>query len=701
MLPDVSGISPLEDGLLTFTRNGNNFEIKANGEVTPADFEDLYGTSGHYQALVEIYSSDGDLESGPQQFAIELYYERSAYFDDVDERTADQRFTFTEPFETYEGPAAGDELTINWSAPIAGSRSWGAGNPAGGIGCRDNAKTITPHDWSSTGNQDAAQFDAPASTTGKNGTINPTFTKAPDFENPVDHDGDNTYLVRFYNTHNLHNPSPESTIPSCSGSAVDLQIKVKDVGTPAPVTPTGSFSETDQSEVNLSWDAPTQFIEDEDEGGAAVDFPHPAFKPSAYDYRHRPTSSGSWTQVTGATSTSATINGLTTHTLQVQVRATNSEGSSPWPDDFVTITRLPQASISAVNSSITEGSRAQFQVNLDRGSSLTVNLTYSWLGGHGSTTGGTVTFSDSNSQALSLPTTSTGTAGSITVTVASGTGYTIGSPSSDTVTINRQTTPPSTPAAPSLTPLSSTAIRALWQEPTSQQDITSYTVRYSVADANDWTEQTITGTTADITGLTVNTAYDVQVKAHNSDGASSWSSTATASTKTLTATITSDQASLTEGNPASFTVSLSREETVTVALEYAWSGSHGSSTGDSITFFASDGETISIPTTATGSNGSITVAIGTNTAYTIGSPSSATATINRQTTPPSTPDAPSLTPLSSTAIRASWQEPTSQKQITSYTLSHSIGRCQRLDRADHHRDHRRYHRSHRRHRLRC
>ena len=389
VLPDVSGISPLGDGLLTFTRNGNNFEIKANGEVTPAEFEDLYGTSGHYQAPVAIYSSDGDLESGPQKFAIDLYYERSAYFDDADERTADQRFTFTEPFETYEGPAAGDDLTINWSAPIAGSRSWGAGNPAGGIGCRDNAKTITNHTWPGTGNQDAAQFDAPsASTTGKNGTINPTFTNAPDFENPVDHDTDNTYLVRFYNTHNLHNPSPEYAIPSCSGSAIDLQIKVKDVGTPAPVTPTGSYSETDQSEVNLSWAAPTQFIED----GATVDFPHSAFNPSAYDYRHRPTSSDSWTQVTGATSTSATINGLTTHTLQVQVRATNSEGSSPWPEDFVTITRLPQASITALNSSITEGSSAQFQVTLDRSSSLTVNLTYSWLGGHGSTTGGTVTF---------------------------------------------------------------------------------------------------------------------------------------------------------------------------------------------------------------------------------------------------------------------------------------------------------------------
>ena len=417
---------------------------------------------------------------------------------------------------------------------------------------------INNHTWPSAGREDVAQFDAPsASTTDKSGTINPTFTNAPDFEHPADHNGDNTYLVRFYNTHNLHNPSPESVIPSCSGSAIDLRIKVKDVGKPAPVTPTGSFSETDQSEVNLSWAAPTQFIED----GAAVNFPHSAFNPSAYDYRHRPTSSDSWTEVAGATSTSATINGLTTHTLQVQVRATNSEGSSPWPDDFVTITKLPQTSISTVNSSITEGSSAQFQVTLDRSSSLTVNLTYAWTASHGTATEGTLTFTNSSSEILSIPTTSTGNAGSVTVKIASGTGYTVSSSNSATVTIHRQATPPATPAAPSLTALSSTSIRASWQAPTSQSSNTGYTLRYSVADENDWTEQTATSTSADITALTVNTSYDVQIKAHSSDEPSSWSANRKPpAQKNLTTTIESDQASVTEGNPASFTVALSREE---------------------------------------------------------------------------------------------------------------------------------------------
>ena len=157
-LPDTTGLSTPTDALLTFTRNGNNFEIEASGEVTPAEFSAVYGTDQQKEITVSIYSSDGTLESEPQTFNITVYYEASAYFDDADERTADQRFTFNEPFKTYEGPAAGEDITINWSAHMAGSRSWGAGNPAGGIGCRDNAKTDhQPHLARPPATEDAAQ----------------------------------------------------------------------------------------------------------------------------------------------------------------------------------------------------------------------------------------------------------------------------------------------------------------------------------------------------------------------------------------------------------------------------------------------------------------------------------------------------------------------------------------------------------------
>ena len=643
----------------------HDFTITAAAGTTPGEFRTLYGADSHSITVTGTLVAVNTLGmTSNMDFDLKLTYDDSPQLGDPAEYQSNNRWSVTDPYQIYEGSASLPALSIPWTAFSDGHRNWSAGTPTGvTFTCTDHDE-VRPAGWPDDGEKDSEFFKITPEAAADSGTVTAMFKTAPDYENPRD----NTYHLRVTTDHNLHDLGTESDRIGCDGSSVDVLVEVKDVGTPTPVTPTGSFSETDPSKVNISWDAPTQFIED----GAAVDFPHSAFNPSAYDYRHRPTYSDSWTEVTGVTQTTATITGLTGETLQVQVRATNSEGTSPWPDTFITITKLPQVSISAVASPITEGNNAQFQVTLHRSSSLTVNLTYSWLGGHGSATGGTVTFSDSNSQALSLPTTSTGTAGSITVTVVSGTGYTIGSPSSATVTINRQTTPPSTPAAPSLTPLSSTAIRATWQEPASQPPITSYTVRYSVADANDWTETAAATTTADITGLTVNTSYDVEVKAHNPDGASSWSSTATASTKTLTATITSDQASVTEGNPASFTVTLSREETVTVALDYSWSGSHGTDTNGTLTFSASDSETLSVPTTATGATGSLTVTIASSTAYTTGSPSSSAVTINRRTTPPSTPAAPSLTPLSSTSIRASWQPPTSQKPITSYTLHHSV-----------------------------
>ena len=89
-LPDTTGLSTPADALLTFTRNGNNFEIKASGEVTPAEFSAVYGTDQQKEITVSIYSHDGTLESEPQTFNITVYYEASAYFDDADERTAER-----------------------------------------------------------------------------------------------------------------------------------------------------------------------------------------------------------------------------------------------------------------------------------------------------------------------------------------------------------------------------------------------------------------------------------------------------------------------------------------------------------------------------------------------------------------------------------------------------------------------------------
>ena len=325
-LPGQTEPSPLADGLLSVTRSGNNFEIRAAEETTPAEYAAVYGDAQGAAVTAGIYASDGTLESEPRTFTLTLHYEASAYFDDADERDTDQRYTFAGELETYEGPAAGSDISLDWSTQTLGTRTWAAGNPASAITCRDNANTLTTHTWPDAGAEDSARFAAPAESSTKSGTIDPAFKIAPDFENPADADTDNVYLVRFHNTHDLHNPTQDSTTPSCSGSAADLAVRVKDVGPPVPVADlTGDFKAGDSSIIQLSWTKPPGFEED----GTTVSFPHSSQDVTGYTHEHRSSIAGEWTSAT-TTSTSVELTGLDQTGYQIRVRAANTEGDSPW-----------------------------------------------------------------------------------------------------------------------------------------------------------------------------------------------------------------------------------------------------------------------------------------------------------------------------------------------------------------------------------
>ena len=86
---------------------------------------------------------------------------------------------------------------------------------------------------------------------------------APDYEVPTDDEGtnpsNNIYQLRITNDHDLHQLSTKPANIGCNGSAVDVKIQVKDVGTPSPVTPNGQFAADDTSQINLEWEAPTGF----------------------------------------------------------------------------------------------------------------------------------------------------------------------------------------------------------------------------------------------------------------------------------------------------------------------------------------------------------------------------------------------------------------------------------------------------------
>ena len=662
-VPNIDGGTELANALLTATRVDNNFDIRATTFVTPEEFVDVYGEVDEYEMAIGIYASDGYASSGPNRFTLSIYYEGSAHFDDTFDITDGKRFLFKDAFETYEGPAAASDITIDWSSTKARARSWSKGNPSNQISCTDNAGKVTYHTWPTAGQEDSGKFNAPeASTTARTGSITPVFTTAPDYESPADSNADNLYLVRYYDQHFLPSDSDQPTTPGCSGSAVDVRIKIKDVGTPAPVQLTADFNSTDNSKIDLSWTAPTGFVED----GEIVTFPHTSFNPTSYDYRYRASSSDDWTEETVVTTTSATMTGLTQPVYEIQIRATNSEGPSPWPSSSETASRLavpekvakptkstatansvtiewtapddngssitsysvrhkktadaswgtptsttvtsleaksllPEtsydfqvratndlgdgqwsntlmastsqldatASITALTTSVSEGSNARFRIDLSRAADVTVNLTYGWTGDYGTVVASTVTFSSSDTKTISIPTVEGDSTsdGILTVTVTAGNSYTVGAPSSANTTIIRNPTPPSKPDAPTVEALTTTSIRVNWQEPSSETTIDEYQIRHRKTGTPGWITATspASARTKNITGLKVNASYDVQVLATNADGNSPWSELTTESTLDLAVSIAVVQSSVTEGtNDAQFTITLSRQTSAQV-----------------------------------------------------------------------------------------------------------------------------------------
>ncbi len=118
-----------------------------------------------------------------------------------------------------------------------------------------------------------------------------------------------------------------------------VTINVTDVAGEAPGTPDPpNVTAASSTRLSVSWDAPSN------DGPAITD----------YDYRYRESTGGaSWTEVTATTITSrsVTIDRLTASTFyDVQVRATNAEGTSDWSNSTTVTTNAPGANNNPVFS---------------------------------------------------------------------------------------------------------------------------------------------------------------------------------------------------------------------------------------------------------------------------------------------------------------------------------------------------------------
>ena len=157
--------------------------------------------------------------------------------------------------------------------------------------------------------------------------------------------------------------------------AVNVTIRVTDVDGEAPDTPTApTVNAASSTSLQVSWDEPTN--------------PGPTI--TDYDYRYRgPT--GPWIEETSTTirGTTATITGLTASTsYDVEVRASNAEGTSGWSNSGFGTTNEPGAnnppvfdegasatrSVSATASAGTSIGQPVRATDADSGDTLTYSL---------------------------------------------------------------------------------------------------------------------------------------------------------------------------------------------------------------------------------------------------------------------------------------------------------------------------------------
>ena len=127
--------------------------------------------------------------------------------------------------------------------------------------------------------------------------------------------------------------------------AANVTIRVTDVDNEAPDTPFApTVTAVSSTRLQVTWEAPANT------GPPITD----------YDYRYREPS-GSWTEVinTTITGTAVTIEGLAASTsYDVEVRATNAEGTSDWSNPGIGATNAPGANNPPVFSEGTSATRS-------------------------------------------------------------------------------------------------------------------------------------------------------------------------------------------------------------------------------------------------------------------------------------------------------------------------------------------------------
>ena len=310
-----------------------------------------------------------------------------------------------------------------------------------------------------------------------------------------------------------------------------ITVTVTDVSGEAPGKPAApTVAPASVSSLSVNWSAPTN-------AGPAI---------TDYDVQYREGTSGDWSDGGhDGTATTATLTGLSENTsYQVQVRATNDEGTGAWSDAGSGTTDANAAPAFSSDDAFdaAENQTAAGTVlatDSDTGDDITG---YAITGGADQNlfsivaTSGALTFKSAPNyeDAQDQGTNNTYV---VEVQATSGTGErekTVTQTITVTVT-NEVGEAPGKPAAPTVTAASVSSLTVTWAAPANAGPaITDYDYRYrTTSPQGTWTEvtgTTITTLSATIGSLSESTSYDVQVRATNDEGTGAWSDAGSSAT---------------------------------------------------------------------------------------------------------------------------------------------------------------------------
>ncbi|MDE2903093.1 MAG: fibronectin type III domain-containing protein [Chloroflexota bacterium] len=437
-----------------------------------------------------------------------------------------------------------------------------------------------------------------------------------------------------------------------------------------------------------------------------------------YDLRYRQVGASEWSALdfVGVGTATALPDLEPGTSYEVQVAASNDEGTSPWSDAGVGHTEADNVS-PKINPPEDGGDRLIRAIAENSPAGARVGVAIAVADGNGDA----LTFALTGASAFVIDAASgqirvaegavldyeTRTSYSVTITVSDGkdANHQPDAATDDTVDVTIEVldqAPPARPDAPSVAPSAAqptVVLHVTWTAPANQgrPAITDYDLRYRQVGAASWTEHAFdgVGTMTWISDLDPDTAYEVQVAAANVEGLGPWSDAGEGRTSPAADGGPSDDGN----NPPSFRDEPGDSGTVREVAENAPGGTlvgapiaATDSDGDALTY-ALSGATEFVIDAATGQ---IRVAAGaaldyeTTTAYTLtvsvtdgkdaqGNPDASVdatvaVTINvLDQLPPARPAAPSVEPVAAqptTVLQVTWTAPTNDGRpaITDYDV---------------------------------